>query len=194
MQCRPARKSRTGVGRQHFPQPLSQAGAQPHEGSAAHDGSQAGAAQAGAAQAQVGSAAAQVASQHVGAQQLPPIMRSSKPAWALEPQTKVATATKENKYDFMGRTPVPVGKRTLTQADDWMKFSAAAKPSYRRDFKAGLALLLEFAICRMFRVGQKIGSCGGALPAMRKSRRHRRFGMSCEHSSHRCAASARPDD
>ncbi|MBA4018684.1 MAG: hypothetical protein C0483_16075 [Pirellula sp.] len=80
-------------------------------------------------------------------------MRSSKPAWALEPQTKVATATKENKYDFMGRTPVPVGKRTLTQADDWMKFSAAAKPSYRRDFKAGLALLLEFAICRMFRAG-----------------------------------------
>ncbi|MBA4018685.1 MAG: hypothetical protein C0483_16080 [Pirellula sp.] len=71
MQWRPARKSRTGVGRQHFPQPLSQAGAQPHDGSAAHDGSQAGAAQAGAAQAHVGSAAAQVASQQAGAPQLP---------------------------------------------------------------------------------------------------------------------------
>lgn len=188
MQCRFARKSRTGVGRQQLPQ-LSQAGAQPHDGSAAHDGSQ-----AGAAQAQVGSAAAQVASQHVGAQQLPPIMRSSKPAWALEPQMKVATATKENKYDFMGRTPVPVGKRTLTQADDWMKFSAAAKPIYRRDFKAGLVLLLEFAICRMFRVGQKIGYCGGALPAIRKSKARRRFGMSRKRSLHTCAAAARPDD
>jgi len=73
-------------------QQLLQAGAQPHEGSAA----QVGSAQAGAAQ-QVGSAAAHVASQHVGAQQLPwPIMRSSKPnALASEATNSIARAAKE---------------------------------------------------------------------------------------------------
>lgn len=113
-QWRLARKSRTGVGRQHEPQPVSQAGAQPHVGSAAQVGA---AAHVGAA-AQVGSAAAQVASQQVGAQQLPrPNMRSSRAA-ALTSVVKTnieATATKERTY-FMGRTPVPIGKRSRTSS------------------------------------------------------------------------------
>jgi hypothetical protein len=109
LQCRPARKSRTGVGRQHFePQPLSQ-----HDEGAQQVGSQAGAAQAGAAaQPQAGSAAAQVASQQLGWQQPPPSMRSSRPAFASAVSANIAHKANKGRMtrDFMGRTPVPVGK------------------------------------------------------------------------------------
>lgn len=111
LQCRPARKSRTGVGRQHFePQPESQ-----HDEGAPQVGSQAGAAQqvGAAAQPQAGSAAAHVASQQLGWQQLPPPnIRSSRPAFASAVSAKIVQRANKGKItrDFMGRTPVPVGK------------------------------------------------------------------------------------
>jgi hypothetical protein len=105
-----ARQSRNGV--QRFLQQLSQqVGVQPQLGSAAQP--QAGS----AAQPQAGSAAAQVASQQAGVSQQPPIMRFSKPnALASEDATKrAATATTGKIIRFMGRTPVPLGKRIFVQ-------------------------------------------------------------------------------
>jgi hypothetical protein len=107
-QCRPARKSRTGVGRQHFgSQQLPQAGAPPQVGSQAGPAAHVGA----AAQPQAGSAAAHVASQQLGWQQPPPSMRSSKPALTSAVSANIAQRANKGKItrDFMGRTPVPVG-------------------------------------------------------------------------------------
>lgn len=138
-----ARKSRTGVGRQQLPQPLSQ-----------HDGAQQaeGAPQAGSQQAdgapQAGSAAAQVASQQLGWQQPPPSIRSSRPAFRSAVMANMAATANKATYirDFMGRTPVPVGKRTLP-----MGYLGCSFARYRPGRSPGLASPYEVRVLRAVR-------------------------------------------